>query len=592
MKLKHVVLIGVVSSIMSYLNNNLEVYGEDSDRQEQLLEDIRNLVNDKLEKFDVDGCLDGLKNDVPEHIEKARAVASDITESLIQELNGIIASFTSIKNEVMDEQDTEQDNEEATETIEEIVETPLEETIEEESLEEELDIEEPEVSVLEVPNDAFEDLIKTIEIKEEDEEDEDEEEEEELPANDDDEIRNSLIAELEQLVREIDLETSTVSPIEETIEEDEEIVEEPVVEEFEEEVVEEIDEKENIIADLEKFLAFNLNNLTEEVIEEEEEDEEETEEVECCGNCDECEDCEEIFEEITDVIDEDAIEDELEVEECGCCGNCSQCEENLEEITDEMLESFSEDDYLSAIQDAINSSIIFGEDGNTLELGDIFDEAIEDDDDAREISKDEIDEIFADILNQEKPVEEDEEIVEETVLEEPVVEEEVREEFEEEVVEKTTTPEDEYLDNLIDQLNDALSDDEEETVEEEELEEEVVETPDLYTQINQLYPYLSRGFVRAVYDLKEAIARDYPIDRGIIILHRISFDDLDSLRQFAEIVLSHDYRVNVDERQMIVDILKECKNTDGKILTNIFEIANQASLLDGVYEGYRVEIVE
>ena len=53
--------------------------------------------------------------------------------------------------------------------------------------------------------------------------------------------------------------------------------------------------------------------------------------------------------------------------------------------------------------------------------------------------------------------------------------------------------------------------------------------------------------------------------------------------------MNHDYRVNVDENKMIVDIFKDMINTDGKILTNIFEIANQARVLDGNYEGYRVE---
>ena len=38
--------------------------------------------------------------------------------------------------------------------------------------------------------------------------------------------------------------------------------------------------------------------------------------------------------------------------------------------------------------------------------------------------------------------------------------------------------------------------------------------------------------------------------------------------------------------------VKEFVNTDGKILTNIFEIANQARLLHGEYEGYRVDVVE
>ena len=43
---------------------------------------------------------------------------------------------------------------------------------------------------------------------------------------------------------------------------------------------------------------------------------------------------------------------------------------------------------------------------------------------------------------------------------------------------------------------------------------------------------------------------------------------------------------------MIVDLFKLYRNSDGKILTNIFEIANQARLLHGEYEGYRVEVEE
>ena len=144
-------------------------------------------------------------------------------------------------------------------------------------------------------------------------------------------------------------------------------------------------------------------------------------------------------------------------------------------------------------------------------------------------------------------------------------------------------PEEEYLDELKEDLKEEL---------EEKAQEEIVnEAPeaDIYAKINELYPYLSRGFVRAVYDLKESIANEYPLDQRIVILHRLSFKDINHLRQFSDIVLNHDYRVNVDENKMIVDIFKDMINTDGKILTNIFEIANQARVLDGNYEGYRVE---
>ncbi|MDO5438749.1 MAG: hypothetical protein Q4F09_01755 [Erysipelotrichaceae bacterium] len=114
---------------------------------------------------------------------------------------------------------------------------------------------------------------------------------------------------------------------------------------------------------------------------------------------------------------------------------------------------------------------------------------------------------------------------------------------------------------------------------------------DIYAKINDLYPYLSLGFIRSVYELKEVIAEEYPLDKEVIVLHRIRFASVDDLRQFVEIVSNHGYNVNVDENQCIVDIFKQYRNTDGRILTNIFEIANQARLLRGQYEGYRIDVV-
>ncbi|MBQ5554252.1 MAG: hypothetical protein IIT44_00540, partial [Erysipelotrichaceae bacterium] len=43
-----------------------------------------------------------------------------------------------------------------------------------------------------------------------------------------------------------------------------------------------------------------------------------------------------------------------------------------------------------------------------------------------------------------------------------------------------------------------------------------------------------------------------------------------------------------DEKKMIVDAFRQHINTDGKIITSIFEVANQSALLSGEYEGYRV----
>ena len=175
------------------------------------------------------------------------------------------------------------------------------------------------------------------------------------------------------------------------------------------------------------------------------------------------------------------------------------------------------------------------------------------------------------------------------VKSEPVVEEKV-EEFVEpeefvEVVDELEEPEEIVV--------------EEEMVEEEPVEEEVTSNFNeannlhtVYTQIHEMYPYLDLEFISNVYDLKEVIAANYPLDEPVIVLHRINFNDLDDLRQFVEIVSNHGYNVNVDENKMIVDTFRRYINSDGKILTNIFEIANQANLLRGHYEGYRIDVVE
>ena len=143
-----------------------------------------------------------------------------------------------------------------------------------------------------------------------------------------------------------------------------------------------------------------------------------------------------------------------------------------------------------------------------------------------------------------------------------------------------------YVSTLIEDLRKQL------LKEEEEKQRQIEKHNTVYDQISKMYPYLSHAFIRSVYDMKDDIAIAYPLRENVIILHRITFKDLEELRQFTEIVLGHDYNVNVDENRKFVDVFKQHYNTDGKIITNIFEIANQAKLLNGDYEGYRVIVDE
>lgn len=198
----------------------------------------------------------------------------------------------------------------------------------------------------------------------------------------------------------------------------------------------------------------------------------------------------------------------------------------------------------------------------------------------------------AEDIKQEEVVEEQvsvQEPVKEVELEETIHEQEVEEEVEAEetIIDDVSVEEEKeaetknYVESLIDELK-------EELVKEEQKEAIDNKNKEIYEHIAKLYPYLPDGFVKSVYELKESISAEYPLNAEMIILHRVAFKDVGDLRKFAEIVLNHDYAINADEKKMFVDVFRKFTNTDGKILSNIYEIANQAYLLNGVYEGYNV----
>lgn len=137
--------------------------------------------------------------------------------------------------------------------------------------------------------------------------------------------------------------------------------------------------------------------------------------------------------------------------------------------------------------------------------------------------------------------------------------------------------------------NDLLEDLRKKMIEEDKIKEKFeAEFGSIYEKIHEIYPYLSTDFIRNVYAMKKSITNEFPLDIKVIILHRIHFKTVESLRQFVEIALNHNYSINADENKLIVDVFKQHINTDGKIITSIFEVANQSALLEADYEGYRV----
>ena len=142
--------------------------------------------------------------------------------------------------------------------------------------------------------------------------------------------------------------------------------------------------------------------------------------------------------------------------------------------------------------------------------------------------------------------------------------------------------EDVYDSGLIDELRMKMLREDEER---ESLQKELKETSE---HIREIYPYLSDSFIMGVCSMKDAIANEYLTVKKVVVLHRLSFKEVENLRQFVEITLKHEYQINADEKKLIVDAFKECENADDKIIASIFDIANQAALLNGEYEGYRI----
>ena len=60
MKFRHIVLFGIVASIMAYLNNTLEEEKTD-DKQESILDELKELIDNKFEDIDIEKKLEEIK---------------------------------------------------------------------------------------------------------------------------------------------------------------------------------------------------------------------------------------------------------------------------------------------------------------------------------------------------------------------------------------------------------------------------------------------------------------------------------------------------------------------------------------------------
>lgn len=112
-------------------------------------------------------------------------------------------------------------------------------------------------------------------------------------------------------------------------------------------------------------------------------------------------------------------------------------------------------------------------------------------------------------------------------------------------------------------------------------------TPEVQ-EIAKLYPYLDKKFIAEQFGRNEVFNKEYPEDTLITIAHKAKFDDAWTLQEYAKIVEDNGYTVSpLNETENIVS--KKMFTTEGAILSDIYNVANQVACLKGVYEGYKID---
>ncbi|HCY06413.1 MAG: hypothetical protein WBH68_07010 [Erysipelotrichaceae bacterium] len=119
-------------------------------------------------------------------------------------------------------------------------------------------------------------------------------------------------------------------------------------------------------------------------------------------------------------------------------------------------------------------------------------------------------------------------------------------------------------------------------------EEEVGYSADV-NEISELYPYLSKKFIEKVYGQTDKLEADYPDDTLVEIKHYASFGVDTDVKAFVTLMDEKAYEVSyVGEEEKDVILVKKFFSEKGRIVSEIFNVANQVNLIGGIYTGYEV----
>ena len=128
-----------------------------------------------------------------------------------------------------------------------------------------------------------------------------------------------------------------------------------------------------------------------------------------------------------------------------------------------------------------------------------------------------------------------------------------------------------------------------EAAEEGKEEPEAAEVPDEIQEICGMYPYLKADFVQKVFERNDDLNLKYPEDTLITIYHKAEFEEAEALKEYEEILQKNGYQINVlDEKT--VEVFKKMFTENGRIISDIYNVANQAACLNGKYKGFKVTV--
>ena len=103
-----------------------------------------------------------------------------------------------------------------------------------------------------------------------------------------------------------------------------------------------------------------------------------------------------------------------------------------------------------------------------------------------------------------------------------------------------------------------------------------------------MYPYLKADFVESIYLKNDELNEKYPEDTLIRIAHKAKFPDQETMEEFGVILEKNGY-LGRELGDNTIEVSKKMFTEDVRIISDIYNVANQAACLKGEYLGYEVE---